>query len=380
MKTIVLLAHSLAVVIAMNVQAQPFTEIYDTADVITWPIDWSSPDEPQEPLVTLNQYFEAGCALFGIHDDKKSDSQFFCIHKKSNGKIAGQWFFNSLAPGADFEGMDYDGNHIFVSAGDDAKSPVWHKGRIWRSESPSRNECRFYSLVSPNENNGVAIADGIAMEEVDGITFDNSGRLWGWAQEAGLFVVPSPVFNSLPNAALLLNRPGEVEDLEFLNWKLYGVLNLDHFGQVEDGDGEPHPNHPTYPEDVNAAIKSGGRLKANFIEYDILTGHVRKPCESQVVNALEREGFHAAEIEALEVLPPLPGVTEKHMLLGFHASRVFGKNTKSTFVIGILNLNQCNLELRSIRNIPGRDFRNRQLDVEGLTMVCPDESDDQIPG
>jgi hypothetical protein len=374
MKQIVLLANSLALVITVNTHAQ-ITEIYDDSEVITWPIDFASPDEPHEPMVTLNQYFEAGCALFGINDSQLADSQFFCIHQKSNGKIVGQWFFNNLPPGADFEGMDYDGNHIFISSGDDAKEP-WHKGQIWRSSLPSRTDCRFHSLVS----NGVATADGIAMEEVDGITFDYDGNLLGWAQETGLFVVLSPVLSSLSDAILLFEQPGEVEDLEFLNWKLYGVLNIDHLGQVEDGDGEPHSNHAGYPEDVNAAVKPGGLLKANLVEYDIETRLLKTPCQQKVLNALNQEGFQAAEIEALEVLPRIPGVTEDYMLLGFHASRVFGNNTKSTFVIGVLNLAQCNLDLRSIRNIPGPDFRNRQLDVEGLSMVCPRSGSGGIPG
>jgi hypothetical protein len=378
MKKVVLLANSLALVITVNTHAQ-YTEIKDDSKVITWPIDFSSPaDELQEPIVTLNQYFKAGCALFGINDSQRNNSQFFCIHQKSNGNIVGQWFFNNLPPGADFEGMDYDGSHIFVSSGDDAKYP-WHKGQIWRSKnSPSRTDCRFNALISPID--GVATADGIAMEEVDGITFDYDGNLLGWAQETGLFVVLSPVLSSLSDAILLFEQPGEVEDLEFLNWKLYGVLNIDHLGQVEDGDGEPHSNHAGYPEDVNAAVKPSGLLKANLVEYDIETGLLKTPCQQKVLNALNQEGFQAAEIEALEVLPRIPGVTDDHILLGFHASQVFGNNTKSTFVIGVLNLNKCNLELSSIRNIPGPDLRNHQLDVEGLTMVCPLSGYNGIPG
>ena len=387
MKKIGLLTTSLALIITANVYAQfQFTEIYDNSEVISWPIDFaSSPDVPKEPMVTLNQYFEAGCALFGVHDSELNNSQFFCIHQKSNGNIVGQWFFNSLPLGADFEGMDYNGKYIFVSSGDDAKSPSWHKGQIWRSERPSLSDCRFYSLTSPTGNSGVATADGTAMEEVDGITFGDNGDIFGWAQEAGLFYVPSPVFNSssnqLPNAVLLFNQPGEVEDLEFLNYKLYGILNIDHLGQAEDGDGEPHSGHAGYPEDVNVAIKTGGVLKANFIEYDLATDDFSTPCQQEVLDALSQKGFQAAEIEALEVLPRLPGVTKDHMLLGFHASNTVGNRIRSTFVIGVLNLDQCNFELRSIRNIPGPDSKNRQLDVEGLTMICPsNNSGGGIPG
>lgn len=386
MNKIVLLTNSLALIITVNVYAQQLTEIHDTSEVIPWPDDFAfSPEAPQEPLVTLNQYFEAGCALFGVHDSQLNNSQFFCIHRNTKGNIVGQWFFNSLALGADFEGMDYNGKYIFVSSGDDAKSPDWQKGQIWRSEPPSLSNCRFFGLSSPPGNSGVATAKGVAMEEVDGITFFDNGDLFGWAQEAGLFYVPHPVFNSSSNklskAVLLFKQPGEVEDIEFLGNKLYGILNIDHLDQAEDGDGEPHAGHVGYPEDVNAAIKPGGVLKANFVEYNLSTDNFTTPCQQEVLDALIKKGFQAAEIEALEVLPRLPGVTENHMLLGFHASNaIIGNGSRSTFVIGVLNLDQCNLELRSIRNIPGPDFKERQLDVEGLTMICPSSSSGSSSG
>lgn len=375
MKKYVALASSLTLAITGSSYAQ-FVEIKSEPKPIKWEIEITSPqdqevtllsDEIQTEKITLNQYFAAGCALFGVHDEGLANPRFFCIHQRPNGKIRGRWFFDNVAPNADIEGLDYHDGHIFASSGDDSKY-FPGKGAIWKSDPPSLINCEFDGIIVAE----AATVDGIPMEEVDGITFDSNGNLWGWAQESGLFTVPSPPLDNLSNAFLVLHQPGEVEDLEFLNFKLYGALNIDHLGQVEDGDDEPHPNHPNSPKDVNAAVKEGGAVIPTLIQYDMLTGNNSVLCEQKVINKLNQEGFYAAEIEALEVLPRLPGVTDDYLLLGFHASPPPGKNPeRSALVLGVLNLANCKLDLRNVRSVPGSSFKNLRMDIEGLAMVCP---------
>jgi hypothetical protein len=324
----------------------------------------SQADPPNHPG-PLASYFDAGCALYGIDDYLLNDSYFFCLNSSD-------FQFNFVIQGGDYEGLDYDTkfNVLLASAGDDA-FPAIYNGDIL-GIVPYADSCDAQPFISF----GPIIVGNQAMEEVDGIAFDNEGNLFGWAQEAGLFKLS--VGATVNDGEMLLNQPGEVEDIEVVGDCLVGLLNIDHLGQAEDGDGEQHPNHPISPEDINTAVDTSGILKANYVRYCPTTGILDTPCEQQVINALQ--AYQATEIEAIEVLPPLPDEEGTKILLGFHTNSHVGRgngnpppgsNSYNTLVLGILDISNCSLQTQALYEIP-RDITIRDnLDIEGLAMVCP---------
>jgi hypothetical protein len=313
----------------------------------------------------LTPYFNTGCALYGVDDYLLNDSYFFCINNQG-------FQFNSFITGGDYEGLDYNNNEslLFASAGDDA-FPAEFNGDIL-AIAPIPESCDSVPL----ESLGPVMVDNQAMEEVDGIAFDNQGNLFGWAQEAGLFKVNA----GAPSLAgeMLLAQPGEVEDIEVVGDCIIGLLNVDHLGQVEDGNGEQHPNHPVNLEDVNAVVDTNGVIKANYIMY--CPGQpLQTPCEQQVINALRE--YQAVEIEAIDILPALSLSEETtKVLLGFHTNSHVGQGngnpppgngSYNTLVLGILDVTNCSLQTQAIYDIPRHIIETDNLDVEGLAMVCP---------
>lgn len=177
---------------------------------------------------------------------------------------------------------------------------------------------------------------------------------------------------------MLLNQPGEVEDIEIVGDCIVGLLNVDHLGQVEDGDGEPHPNHPLIPEDVNAAVDDNGVFKANYVRYCPGDNTLDTPCKQQIIEALQQ--YQTTEIEAIEVLPPLLGEEGTKILLGFHTDSGMGfgngnpppgSDSYNTLVLGVLDISNCNLQTQAIYEIPRNITEFDNIDVEGLAMVCP---------
>jgi hypothetical protein len=317
----------------------------------------------------LEPYFNAGCTLHGVDDYLLNQSYFFCIDK--NG---GKWTY--FAGRADYEGLDYNPHLglLFASAGDNTRN----KGNILAME-PLPN-CEVAPLA---ELGSVTVKDGRTMEEVDGIAFDDAGNMMGWAQESGMFWVSSDNIQNIPlSGNLVIDQPAEVEDIEFYNDCVIGLLNVDHWGQAEDGDDEQHPNHPVSPEDVSAAIDEDGILKASYMVACLNeeNGHYEvtrpTPCEQEVAAALDQ--YNAAEIEAIEILPPVPGVPQSKVLLGFHTNSQYLPLTHGelpgdgyvTLVLGILDVNNCTLQTQEVYDIPQRD-EEEGIDVEGLAMVCP---------
>jgi hypothetical protein len=319
----------------------------------------------------LAPYFNMGCALYGIDDFLLNDSYFFCVNNN------GFSFFNFFIPDGDYEGLDYDKNRsklLYASAGDDAVPSIFNGDIL--NMIPILDTCNAIPFASL----GPVVVDGQAMEEVDGIAFDNVGNLYGWAQEAGLFRLGAAdvATSSLDKGIMVLDQPGEVEDIEIVDNCIVGLLNIDHFGQAEDGDGEPHPNHPIIPEDVNVAVDDNGVFKANYVRYCPGANALDTPCEQQVIDALQQ--YQAAEIEAIEVLPPLPGEQGTKVLLGFHTNSGIGfgngnpppgSDSYNTLMLGVLDISNCSLQTQAIYEIPRNIAEFDNIDVEGLAMVCP---------
>jgi len=309
----------------------------------------NSPNHPGP----LTPYFNAGCALYGVDDYLLNDSYFFCVNDQG-------FQFNFFIDGGDYEGLDYNNKLglLFASAGDDAV-PKEFRGDIL-AIAPIPENCDAIALDSL----GPVMVGNRAMEEVDGIAFDNQGNLFGWAQEAGLFKVnadASPLVGEM-----LLNQPGEVEDIAVVGDCIIGLLNQGQLGQAEDGNSK----------DVNAAVDTNGVIKANYIMY--CPGQpLQTPCETEVSNALRE--YKATEIEAIEILPALSEKTTK-VLLGFHTNSHVGQGngnpppgngSYNTLVLGVLDVTNCSLQTQAIYDIPRHIIETDNLDVEGLAMVCP---------
>jgi hypothetical protein len=311
-------------------------------------------DPPNHPG-PLTPYFNIGCALYGVDDYLLNDSYFFCINNQG-------FAFNFVIDGGDYEGLDYNNNSglLFASAGDDA-SPAEFKGDIF-AIAPLISECD----TIPVDSLGPVMVDNQAMEEVDGIAFDEQGNLFGWAQEAGLFKVNAGALSLV--GEMLLAQPGEVEDIEVVGDCIIGLLNQGQLGQAEDGN----------TKDVNAAVDANGVIKANYIMY--CPGQpLQTPCETEVVNALRE--YQAVEIEAIDILPPLSLSEETtKVLLGFHTNSHVGhgngnpppgSSPYNTLVLGVLDVANCSLTTQVIYDIPRHIIETDNLDVEGLAMVCP---------
>lgn len=323
----------------------------------------SQVDPPNHPG-PLTSYFDEGCALYGVDDYLLNDSYFFCIDNQG-------FKFTFLVEGGDYEGLDYDhqSDLLFASAGDDA-FPAEYKGDIlsiipkFTDSELLDNSCSSTPFISL----GPVMVGSQAMEEVDGITFDDQGNLFGWAQEAGLFKVNAANIGISLAGTMLLNQPGEVEDIEVIGDCIIGLLNQGQLDQAEDGN----------LKDVNAAVDINGVIKANYVVY--CPGQpLQTPCETEVVNALHE--YQGVEIEAIDVLPPLTLSEEgTKVLLGFHTNSHIGhgngnpppgNGSYNTLVLGVLDISNCSLQTQVIYDIPRHIIAKDNLDVEGLAMVCP---------
>ncbi|MDM8564231.1 hypothetical protein QUF74_01100 [Candidatus Halobeggiatoa sp. HSG11] len=344
----------------------------------------TSPSILAEPNTSpLQPYFDVGCVVHGVDDFRRNDSRFFCL--SSTG-------FNwTLAPGrADYEGLDFNSNghyydsntnYLYASAGDDARAPHV-KGNILKID-PGYPIADCNPFVADDLGPVTAVhADGRVrtMEEVDGITFDIDGDMLGWAQESGFFKVPNANLGHEGNIPTdgnewLVDQPAEIEDVEDLGACIVGLLNIDHWGQAEDGDGEQHPNHPATIEDVSAEIvESEDGTFVGLVNYVLACDdnllEETPPCAAEIGDALNT--YNAKEIEAIEGLPPLgpPWHTDK-VMIGFHSDSLpAGDGVYPGLVLGVLNLPDCTLRFQEVYDIPYEDKHNN-LDVEGLALVCP---------
>lgn len=356
-----LLLGSLMAILMVNTHAESKTVTVEYVASLGHrgiPADKLPESSPPGPVTEtpLHPYFEEGCVLHGVDDFLRNHSYFFCID------LAG-FQFTFSEEGGDYEGLDYNGSHLFASAGDDTNVP----GDIL--EIMPLADCG----AAPIAHLGPVMIIDQAMEEVDGIAFNDGGDMVGWAQEAGLFWVPAAHLATSPiEGKLVFEQPGEVEDLEMVNDCVIGLLNIDHMGQMEDGDSEPHQAHQGKSEDVNVALNGANVVAANYIVACPApsggTWTLSTPCEPEVTEALQT--YQASEIEAIEVLPPLPGDEGLKVLLGFHTRSEIVPN--NALVLGILDVDNCTLTTQEIYDVPENPFGD-QLDVEGLAMICPTE-------
>ncbi|EDN69267.1 conserved hypothetical protein [Beggiatoa sp. PS] len=197
-------------------------------------------------LPTLFESFPQSeiCQLYGVHDDKRNDSQLFTVSPETLEVKA----LGDLKIAYDLEALD---NHpqtaeLFAASGKDTDKPG-------------------YLYTVDKTTGGLTEIGPMGFKEIDGISFAPDGTLWGWASSDGLVTIDT----QSGQATLVVSYAGEVEDL---TWNiagtiLYGVGNL-----------------------VDGAPDVGIKLLA----YDITTGRLNVICEEQTLGA---------EIEALDTLP-----------------------------------------------------------------------------
>jgi subtilisin family serine protease len=184
--------------------------------------------------------------LYGVHDAGLNNSHFFTIDTTRDVTEL------SVYPGYDIEGLDIHPQscQLYASAGDDTSKP----GHLY--------------LVN-KENGKLTDLGSTGSQEVDALSFNPDGTLWGWAQDEGLLR-----FNDLPSATATVVIPyeGEIEDITWneSGTTLYAVQNV-------------HGGH-----DPDSHSDGGVRVLAYDIDTDVIT-----TCELDEVK----------EIEALDTLP-----------------------------------------------------------------------------
>ncbi|MCP3895671.1 MAG: S8 family serine peptidase, partial [Bacteroides sp.] len=224
--------------------------------------------------------------LYGVHDAGLNNSHLFTID------TAGDVTELSVYPGYDIEGLDIHPQscQLYASAGDDTHYKDTTK--------PAPNHGHLY-LVN-KENGKLTDLGSTGSQEVDALSFNPDGKLWGWAQDEGLLR-----FDDLPSSAtatLVIPYDGDIEDI---TWNsdgtiLYGVENV-HGGHDPDSHG---------PLDPDGGVK--------VLAYDI---------DTEVIT--ECELYDVKEIEALDTLP------DGNLIIGYH-----GHNK---LLIGVLDFESCSI-------------------------------------
>jgi len=113
----------------------------------------------------------ASCQLYALNDKGLNESQFFTIDLNNHQvKLLGTSY-----PGYDIEGLAIhpQTNLIYASSGNRV-APHQQKGHLYRVDGQTG---QLFSVGSTG------------FEEVDSLTFDNTGTLWGWAKGDGLITI-----------------------------------------------------------------------------------------------------------------------------------------------------------------------------------------------
>jgi len=286
-------------------------------------------------LLSLNAYGEE--TIYCVNDGGLNNSQFCKITALEPEPVP----LGPTYEKCDIEALDIlpVTGDIYAAAGDDTPraSHLYHV-------SPTGDIVDLGDIGGPN-----------FLREVDAISFNPvTHELWGWAQDEGLFVIPtltpplpSPFppspFLAIPqypigipilpevnaenpvckkptsqvpiiNAELVFKSPPiEVEDITWNRFGdvLYAVENV-HSDEVDEhGETEDKWSDPSFDFDFDEGI----RLWAYYVS----SGELKQICDDVLVNIEDP----IAEIEALEVLPnrifnpPIP-LDKDVIMLGFH--------------------------------------------------------------
>jgi hypothetical protein len=272
--------------------------------------------------------------VYCVHDDGLNDSQFCYVPIPPANQVLP---LGPLYRNCDIEALDiqHEEDSLFAASGDDTP----RKGHLYRVVTPP-------GVVGAGDifdlGNVVAIppplGPGGDIEEIDAISFHpNTGDLWGWAQDRGLFVIPRASVPLQGGTQVKLScheeiAPYEIQaemviekkqmEIEAITWNqngtaLYGVENCheghhpDSHGAHEDGWGKAGYNYDT---------DCGTKLWRGI--FPISPASWMPVCQ----NLLSGTPQPAAEIEAIESLPPGFGAEigigvppgGDLVLLGFH--------------------------------------------------------------
>jgi hypothetical protein len=310
---------------------------------------------------------QADETVYCVHDDGLNDSQFCYVNLNPPNppKIPGLQVLplkvNPLTGAShtywdcDIEALDIShpnqsdlDNLLFAASGDDTP----RKGHLYFVETDNLVGVRgdlfdLGNVVAPPLNAKVPLKD---VKEIDAISFHpNTDNLWGWAQDRGLFVIPSASI-PLQGAQVISTcqepmNPEEIQaemvivkqmEVEAITWNqngtiLYGVKNChndDPDSHGKDENGWPYPNPRDYDFDCGIELWAGnwdpGPADPVFNWEQVcpnITADIEDMLAQSYPNAKEKR---VAEIEALESLPrhlaappPIPPGDDL-VVIGFH--------------------------------------------------------------
>lgn len=254
-------------------------------------------------LVVTN--VQAG-TLWCVHDDVLNDSQF-C--KTTPFPFPVVIPVGPVYTDCDIEALDMlkekNGNkkieRLYAASGDETSK----KGHLYQIDMLG---------------NATDLGKVAGFDEIDGISFDKDGNLWGWDQNQGLFTIDKGKIPSqgkeikdcltsvaVPtikaNSIIKVDQPMEMEDIEW-NLKgdvLYGVENVHNKHNVDGGHGDVEDKWP------EAAFKYDFERGIKLWAYYANSGTLKEIC-SDITPVIQeifegKEVKKKAEIEGLEVLP-----------------------------------------------------------------------------
>jgi len=143
------------------------------------------------------------CQLYAVHDEKRSDSQFFTVNPTTlEVNKLGEMYYNH-----DIEALDVhpQTGKLFAASGKDTKT----KGHLYQLNSKTGE----LTSIGPTD-----------YKEIDGLSFHPDGTLWGWATGDGLVTIDT----ATGQASLVATYSGEVEDLTWntSGTMLFGIENM----------------------------------------------------------------------------------------------------------------------------------------------------------
>jgi len=287
-----------------------------------------------------------GSAIYCVQDNGLNDSQFCKSDHLDDATPTPA--INPLGPeykDCDIEALDimHDPGLLYAASGDNTPRP----GHLYRVDMSGAG---LYDL-------GDVDAPGHELTEIDGISFHPvDGDLYGWAQDEGLFVIPSanvpldPGTYLVPGgtgaagcndtasqnstvikAEMVIPTEGEIEDIEW-NWggtKLYAVENL-HSHTDPDRHGPPDFDEKGIKLWVYTPPSSGGPSITSVCD-DLVPSIVKLMGDAYEIEGIESFPRTLLNIQSLDDL----------LILSFHKHK--GGATTDLKYVTIVAGDECNL-------------------------------------
>ncbi|RKZ37736.1 MAG: hypothetical protein DRQ49_15680 [Gammaproteobacteria bacterium] len=296
------------------------------------------------------------CQVYAIHDGGLNNSQMLTFDIYKGLTIEGL--------GAEYKGYDLEAMDMDFSSVDLPYQPpgnpdgVKLTGKLYVAAGDDVTNGQPGYLYQVNEWNGDLIESyPTGYAEIDGITFrPTDNTLWGWAQDAGLFMIPrvgeDPYADlDLDNTKLIIEKKGEFEDI---TWDLSGTVLC-----VAENVHEAY-NHPyIYTDDLatHSEPNADASVSHKLWCYDVPTG--------DVINITEKcnDTLGKIEVEALDVMPYHIG-DDDSLVIGYH-------NSNNLPVFAMVNTNTCKVSEKIVYNMPYNHVLEGRPDIEGLAWLCP---------